>query len=331
MKKWIALFATVLGLGILFLTQNRDQNDSSPKKSLSATKSIRSMKASLQEKITHQSQEKINDPLNECDDLFEKLSLITFDELKDSINSIENSVESNCRNQMSEKLQPMLKMLMASCKPGEKFSAKDCEQFYTLLRSRAIATRMDKKLALEKWTESELMNSILWNFVEQPHPGKDNLAYNLKLINELLARVPDSYAASKAKFVHLLLQELLHKDISGSEELEATWRNLMEYGAEESLRYFPILKPMMRGDMKSFNQQVKIWQQNNPQDPMGYYYGAYASWKGENRNSTLNLLQKALSLDPNNEQIKNSLQAAKKGRFSDPIFTLNFGFSFDEI
>jgi hypothetical protein len=251
--------------------------------------------------------------------------------MSDNLTGIQEELNSECRSSMEKNLHQGLLVMLKGCSKGKEHDAKACEQFFSLMRARAISMKLDRSMPLSQWTESELMNTILWQFVEEPHPSQNDLASNLKLIEELLTRVPDLYAASKAKFVNLLLQELIYKDTSGNQEMEKTWRELMEYGAEESLKYFPILKPMMRGDMSAYSSQVKKWQSENPSDPMGYYYGAYASWKSKDRAGTIKALEKALSLAPQNEQIKNSLKSARAGRFGDPIFTLSFGFSFDDI
>lgn len=334
MKKISAFITLLVIIGSALWWWGQETHITQPfeeKAKASFKKPLRTIKQSLNEKLTHRAATIAVDSLSQCDPLFEKLTHLTYQEMNDNFKLLHEELSKDCKTSLEKNLHQGLLVMFKGCEPGKHWDVKSCEQFYSLMRARAISLKLDKNIPLSQWTESELMNTILWQFVQEPHPSESNLASNLKLIDELLTRVPDLYAASKAKFINLLLQELIYKNTSGSKELEKTWRELMEYGAEESLKYFPILKPMMRGDMSAYSAQVKKWQQTNPTDPMGYYYGAYASWKSKDRAGTIKALEKALSLAPDNEQIKNSLKSARAGRFGDPIFTLNFGFSFDDI
>ena len=215
---------------------------------------------------------------------------------------------------------------------GNSGSLKECQGMITWMRARGITEMMDKTLPIEKWTESEMMNTVLWNFVKDQNPSLQSLRENQKYLNELLELTPDSYAVNKAQFVHLLLEQLIHKQTGNDESLGIAYERLMEFdGVEKDVENFPLIKPILQGDVAGYDQMANQWIQDYPQNPAGYYAKAHVAWKSSKREETISYLEEAVRLNPEDKNYQESLVRARTGKFDEPIFLLSFGFNFDQI
>lgn len=288
---------------------------------------MRTFQQSVSERLTHQDPRATTSATHSCTSMEEDLANFHMEELKVHWERLRAEFTGPCRQELTESLPLSLQAMIANC--GE--TLESCQQLLVFLRARAIERLMDKNLPLDRWSESELMNSVLWRFMAQPTPSRETLADNLDMIEELLARHPDSYAAQKALFVHLMMQEMFYQDMSGKERLQESWEALMATGKEPSLQYYPLIRPMMRGDEAGFARAVNDWQAQHPTDAMGPYLAARVPWKSQDRGATIALLEKARALDPQNHDIQTALETARNASFSAPLGKFEVGFGFDGI
>lgn len=269
-----------------------------------------------------------------CQESYEEFATQDLDRVKEMVDDYFRGgelISEDCKKAVA-KSGPLFSNIEKVCHP-ETGVQKECESLMAFMRAKAITNMVDKTLPLDRWTESELMNSVFWNFVKNPEqPSLTSLQENQKYLDQLILTSPDSYAVNKASFVHLLLEQLIYKKMDKDEALDEAYERLTGFDEVESdVQRFPLLKPMLQNDMVAFEEAANQWIEENPEDPAGYYAKAQIAWKANNRDETIRQLEEAVRLNPTDPSYQDTLAKARSGKFDDKIFLISFGFNFDQI
>lgn len=204
------------------------------------------------------------------------------------------------------------------------------QQKLIYLRAAVINELTANENNLDILNSSVLMNQILIRFTRSEFQGDKGIELQ-KRIDALIEKEPSLYEPFKAK----VALEIMRYSTDPSKENDAKVSKAVEdcksFDVKDSeIEEASIIKFVISGRKDEAETYINKGLEINPNWPVGLYYKASFMWNQGEKEATLNLLSKAISLDPTNERFMNSKKAVNAAALKTQglfISTLNFGFS----
>jgi len=278
---------------------------------------------------------KIKDQSHPCSELINIFSNTSLNETQESVEDIiEFGAKVDCQKDIQSALKgTVIESLKKNCLSSAKnLKSKACENFLINFRAWGINLSFpdDNLAALD---ETVLINKFLWNFTNNPEFKLDKLDISLGMINEILSRRPDFFAAYKAKLIPLFMKEVKYKQ-DVEEDLSSTLEALNSLGRDKQVDEFPIVLSLNKEniDEEKSREYINNYFKKHPNSSRGYYYLAALEWKrNKNLSGAKKILKKALRVNPKDEFVQSTLDSIKKSKEGKPTFYFSIDFNFENL
>ncbi|RLA63802.1 MAG: hypothetical protein DRQ88_06895 [Epsilonproteobacteria bacterium] len=307
----------------IFVEVTKEKTLTKPKKILDLAKDRPSKKLKREDKS------------NPCSELVTLFSDIAYNEITENIKLIiAFGSQTSCQDEIKNTLKgTVIEAMSEKCfKSAKILKSKQCEKFLINFRAWAINSSFpDDNLA--GLDDTVLINKFLWNFSNNPGFKLDKLDKSLTMIDELISRRPDFFAAYKAKLIPLFIKEIKHEQ-DMQEDLASTLEALHSLASDEQVDEFPIVLNLNKKNIDEEKIRVHIddFIKKHPDSSRGYYYLAAIDWKkNKNLDETKKLLKKALKINPKDPFIKETLKSIKNSKNKKPSFYFSIEFNMGDL
>jgi hypothetical protein len=339
MKKWVysLIFLSLIVLSVTYFSQHKKTHSHTALKNkqkkfqyISPSKKASDSVALKMGPIKQMAKEEKYPP--QCKKLFKSL-LITDLSLENFLD-LKKLGATSCIKSLDAKIQNAeLKSQIEVCLKETNFKPNSlCASWLFMLRALAIDLIYDSS-NLENYDSNILINKIVGSFMQMANPSRAMLKNNIAMSDILISRDPNLYPAYKAKLMNLLLQELIHGNINLQNEMVETWESMSQFTLDEDIQDFPLLREFIKNQNNEadLNQFIDDYLTQNPQSVKAHYFKAGIEWKSGNKEAAKLWLNKAHKLDPQNNDIRYTLDLIDNANSGDAIFRITMGINFSQI
>ncbi len=265
-------------------------------------------------------------PPIECTSQTERIAGTALDQLILDFNSGAFELDPTC--EQFELQSEQVSAFYAACRyiPEQHkiASEAECSQALAMYRMNKIDQVTADRTDYRAMSLPLLMNKIMARF-QSSKPGTDAWDQNVEMIQVLIEREPQFFAARKALVASLMPQM---KDSDIIDQVATATQNARRLNPQDyELQEIELLVSQLGGQPEAADAFVA----SNPQSPLGYYYRASNLLKSGNREAAIADLEQAIALAPQDQRYKSTLQKLLSNEPGVNHFEVKVGFSFDNL
>jgi hypothetical protein len=295
-------------------------------------------------KIDKQNQAVVKAGLPKCQKHWTEITGLALQELNNLAATGKIDFPGECR-QATEKLawEDLISKVFQSCSGAQntwKLLVSECNLSFAIYRSVLIDV-FTTPLNNQPENYDSLKDEVLINklFARFFHPWTtsgekqgDHLLELFRIQEKIAERHPTSFEFAKIGVVLHFLKNLnsskkedesrLVQALEQAEKLEADDQQLKE------LRWYLLRENHLQ---EEYEKAIQDYLKTHPEREIGHYHLASVYWQKKNRRGTIRTLEAAVKKFPQSERIKNVLEAAKKKKVNDTIFSFQIFSPFTQL